>query len=205
MSQETLDIAQPMDVSPSKTLPQFPRQGTWTYEDWLKFPNDGWKYEIIDGVLYMTPPPATAHQGSSVELSSQMHIYAKENDLGRILVAPCGVHLPKQPVPVEPDIFFIKKERLHIIHKNYVEGVPDLIVEILSPSNPNHDRKTKFALYQNVGIPEYWLVNYRDKTVEVYTLARDGYSLVGKYGPGDVVKSEQLAGFKMVVGSIFDF
>jgi Uma2 family endonuclease len=76
-------------------------QGRWTYEDWLNFPNDGWKYEIIDGVLYMTPPPAIRHQMSLLDLSSRMHLYAADHDLGQVLTAPCGVRLPNQPVPAD--------------------------------------------------------------------------------------------------------
>ena len=113
-------------------------QGTWTYQDWLNFPDDGWKYEIIDRELYMSPPPGTGHQRSSVRLASRMSIFAEENDLGEVLEAPCAVLLPNQPVPVEPDIFFIRKENLHIIQEKEVEGVPDLIVEILSPSNASY-------------------------------------------------------------------
>ena len=165
-------------------------QGTWTYEDWLNFPNDGWKYEIINGVLHMTPPPGTGHQRSSVRLVTKMSNYATDKDLGEVLAAPCGVRLPNQPVPLEPDIFFIKKERLRIIHKNYVEGVPDIIVEILSPSNISYDRQDKFEVYQEVGVPEYWLVDYRNQTVEVFILTEGAYTLSGKYEMGDTVVSK---------------
>lgn len=180
-------------------------QGTWTYEDWLNFPYDGWKYEIIDGELYMSPPPTTDHQRSSVKLVIRMGRYVEDNDLGEILEAPCGVRLPNQPVPVEPDIFFIKKERLSIIGEKEVEGAPDLIVEILSPSSINYDREKKFETYQAAGVPEYWLVDYRAKTVEVFTLAKSIYTLAGNYQMGDEVTSEQLPGFKIAVETIFAF
>lgn len=181
----------------------FPRQGEWTYEDWLYFPDDGWKYEIIDGVLHMCPPPTINHQRSAGKLYRKMADHAENNDLGEVLQAPCGVRLPGQPVPVEPDIFFIKKERLGIIGSHYVEGTPDLIVEVLSPSNFSYDRNLKFTLYQKVGVPEYWLVDYGAKTVEVFILVENAYQLVGKYARGDVAASRQLSGFKVAVDSLF--
>jgi len=183
----------------------FPRQGEWTYEDWLHFPNDGWKYEIIDGVLYMSPPPAVNHQRSSLRLVRKMADHAENNDLGELLEAPCGVKLPGQPVPVEPDIFFIRKERTGIIGAQYIEGVPDLIVEILSPSNSDYDRETKFQLYQKVGVLEYWLVDYEAKAIEVFNLVEGSYKLAGKYTGSDVAVSQQLSGFEIVIDDLFNF
>lgn len=178
-------------------------QGTWTYEDWLNFPDDSWKYEIIDGELYMTPPPAINHQRSSLKLARKMADHAEDNDLGEVLEAPCAVRLPNQAVPVEPDIFFIKKEHLNIIEEKEINGVPDLIIEILSPSNISYDRDKKFLVYQAAGVPEYWLVNYWQKTVELFTLTKGAYTLAAKYQLGDTVVSQQLAGFKIAVKTIF--
>jgi Uma2 family endonuclease len=180
-------------------------QGSWTYEDWLNFPDDGWTYEIIDGELHMTPPPGTGHQRSSVRLTTKMVNFVIENDLGEILEAPCAVHLPSQPVPLEPDIFFIKKKQLEIIKDKEVAGVPDLIVEILSPSNFQYDRLKKFEVYQTAGVLEYWLVNYWEKTIEIFVLKEAAYILLGKFEVGDTVVSEQMPGFQVEVGTIFDF
>jgi Uma2 family endonuclease len=198
-------LEQTAEQATTPTRPKFPRQGEWTYEDWLKFPDDGWKYEIIDGVLCMTPPPAVNHQRTSTDLLTAMRTYAKTNGSGEVLPAPCGVRLPNHPVPVQPDIFFIKQERLDIIGTNYIEGAPDLIVEILSPSNVNYDRETKFNLYQEAGVSEYWLVDYQAKTVEVFTLVEGDYTLAGKYTVGDTLVSGQLEGFKIAVETIFNF
>lgn len=76
-------------------------QGTWTYQDWLRFPDDGWKYEIIDGELNMTPPPGIGHQRSSIRLAARMHDFAVQHDLDEVLEAPCAVRLANQPVPVQ--------------------------------------------------------------------------------------------------------
>jgi len=77
-----------------------PEQGQWTYEDWLQLPDDGFRYEILDGVLHMAPPPTTSHQTAVTDLSRHFGNFVAEHKLGRLLVAPCGVRLPGQPVPV---------------------------------------------------------------------------------------------------------
>ena len=200
-------VTKTVDAAPTAPFhrPRFPRQGDWTYEDWLNFPDDGWKYEIIDGVLYIAPPPAINHQRLSFKLARMMADYAENNNLGEVLEAPCGVRLPGQPVPIEPDIFFVKKERAGIIGNQYVEGAPDLAVEILSPSNANYDRETKFKLYQAAGVPEHWLVDYEAKTIEIFNLAQGVYTLTGKYTGSDTAASRQLPGFEVVVGTLFNF
>lgn len=196
-------LEQTITQQADKPTAQYPRQGEWTYDHWLNLPDDGWKYEIIDGVLYMSPPPAIDHQRSSGKLFVAMATHIEAHDLGEVLEAPCGVRLPNQPVPVEPDILFIRKDRLGIIGQNYVEGPPDLIVEILSPSNPHHDREIKFRLYCESGVSEYWLVNYLSKIVEVYQLIDGKYNLLGKYNPGDVVTSRVIDNFKIDPAKIF--
>jgi len=196
-------LPETMKHPPEQTKSCLRPQGRWTYEDWLNFPDDGWKYEIIDGVLYMTPAPAPRHQEAVGSLFARMYMHAIEGHLGKVLQAPCDVRLPNQLVPVEPDIFFVKKESLSIIGDQVVEGVPDLIVEVLSPSNASYDRVKKFEIYQQAGVPEYWLVDYLATTVECFVLREGAYSLAGRYDMGDVVMSEQLAGFTILVDLIF--
>lgn len=68
-----------------------PEQGQWTYEDWLQLPDDGFRYEILDGVLYMAPPPTTSHQTAAGNLCAALHVFVRAGQLGRVLPAPCGV------------------------------------------------------------------------------------------------------------------
>jgi len=131
--------------------------------------------------------------------------YVMDHELGEVLTAPCGVRLPNQSVPVEPDILFIHKERLHIIGEKVIEGVPDLIVEILSPSSIGYDRETKFEVYQKAGVPEYWLVDYQHRIVEIFILTEGFYTLLGQYQMGDQLMSKQLPGFEIAVDVIFNF
>jgi Uma2 family endonuclease len=193
------------ETSGSVEKPQFPRQGEWTYQDWLNFPDDGWRYEIIDGVLYMSPPPLIHHQDILGELFARMRTHARRNGLGKVLCAPCGVRLPGQPVPIEPDILFVRRERLAIIERRYVEGAPDLVVEILSPSNANYDLRTKYALYEQAGVAEYWAVIPWDRLIRIYHLVDGAYQLAGEFGSGQIARSVVLAGFTIAVDELFQF
>ena len=121
-------------------------QGEWTYEDWCKFSDDGHRCEAIAGLLYVSPPPSIRHQRISIALVRHLLDFLKLQSLGEVLTGPAGVRLPPQPVPLQPDIVFVHTERLRIVGEAYVEGAPDLLVEILSPSNWLYDRREKIQV-----------------------------------------------------------
>jgi Uma2 family endonuclease len=180
-----------------------PAQGEWTYDDWLKLPDDGYRYEVIDGVLYMSPPPLIRHQRTSSRIYISLSDFLRLNPLGEAFYAPVGVRLPNQPVPLQPDIIFVRAERLTVIQENYIEGVPDLIIEILSPSNWLYDRREKMQVYQEAGVPEYWIVDPRGETIEIYVLEQSVYRMAGQSGRGTVASSQVLPGFEVPVDVIF--
>jgi Uma2 family endonuclease len=180
-----------------------PEQGHWTYSDWEALPDDGCKYEVLDGVLFMTPPPTFDHQDAQDELLMRMRLYAKQQGLGKVVSSPIGVRLPNQPIPIQPDVVFVSKKRLHIITPKYIEGTPDLVVEILSPSTWTYDRKEKFEAYRAAGVPEYWIVDYRAKTIEIFKLEAAAYVLTGKFGPGQSAVSQELTGFSVPIDELF--
>lgn len=187
-----------------KPVRQWPEQGHWTYEDWRNLPEDGSRYEVIDGNLFMSPPPSVGHQKASNSLAYLLTDYVYKHNLGHIFTAPVGVQLPNQPVPLQPDIVFIANRNEKIISSQYIEGVPDLVVEILSPSNWPYDRNEKFLTYQQAGVPEYWIVDYREKTVERFTLDEGEYLLwKGVRQVGDIVSSQVLPGLEIAVTNIF--
>lgn len=194
-------IAQKETVSVERPWP--PPQGEWTYEDWLKLPDDGYRYEVINGVLHVSPPPRIRHQRVALRLVRRLANFVEEHCLGEVLEAPVGVRLPNQPVPFQPDILFIRTERLDILGEKYVEGVPDLVMEILSPSNWLYDRREKMEVYQEAGVPEYWIVDPRARTVEVYVLEEGAYLLIGRYGQEETARSQVLSGFEVPVDEIF--
>jgi len=119
------------------------------------------------------------------------------------LEAPVGVRLPNQPVPLQPDILFVRTERLDIIGDDYVEGAPDLVMEVLSPSNWLYDRREKMQAYREGGVAEYWIVDPRARTIEVYVLEQGAYRLVNQYGPGEVAQSLEVVGFHVSLDDVF--
>jgi Uma2 family endonuclease len=146
--------------------------GAWTYEDLFDLPDDK-RYEIIDGELYEMPPPNSDHGDAIMGLIRLLLPVADRRGAVRS-TAPQGVFMPGAD-PVEPDIFLLLPEQRHLIGKRGVEGAPALVVEVLSPSNPRHDRGRKRALYARGGVREYWLVDPEAATIEVLTLEGDDY------------------------------
>lgn len=181
----------------------WPEQGRWTYDDWLRLPADGTKYEVLGGVLFMTPALSTSHQSASLRLTRAIVNFVEEHDLGEVFAAPTDVKLATEPVPVEPDLLFIARGRTDIIAEARIEGAPDLVIEIVSPSNWPYDRKTKYELYQLNRVPEYWIVDYRAHTIEVFVLERGEYALLGAWGAGERATSRVLTGLEVDVSDVF--
>ena len=147
-------------------------QGKWQYEDLFELPDDGRRYEIIDGELFEMPALGSDH---AIAVANLMLLGPIVRSLGgRILTAPVDVFFAGAN-PVEPDILVLLPERLHLISRRGVEGAPNLLIEILSPSTPAHDLVTKRALYARGGVGEYWLVDPEAATIEVLVLDRDVY------------------------------
>ena len=130
-------------IERQETRVTWPEQGRWTYDDWLRLPGDEFRYEIVEGELHVSPSPSTGHQFVVTSLIAAMHAYARKHELGAILTAPVGVRLPEQDTAVQPDILFVARDRLNIIRDDIIDGAPDLVVEVLSPSNWIYDRTRK--------------------------------------------------------------
>ena len=186
------------------TVRSWPEQGQWTYADWLGLPDDGFRYELIEGELFVSPSPSVQHQIAISSLLSAVYQHAKEADLGLVLTAPIGVRLPEEETIVQPDLLFISRERLDLVKDNVIDGAPDLVVEILSPSNWVFDRTRKQKAYEQAGVGEYWIVDYRARTVDVLVLDGGEYVQRGQYREGDLATSEALPGFAIPVADIFD-
>ena len=181
----------------------WPEQGQWTYSDWLRLPNDGFRYEIIAGELFVSPSPTIDHQNAASELVAAMRTYARREKLGLVLTAPVGVLLPGQDTIVQPDVLFVSKARLEIVSSDIIDGTPDLVVEVLSPSNWVYDRGRKQKTYEQAGVREYWIVDYRARTVDVLVLEGREFVQRGQYREGDAAPSEALPGFAIAVADIF--
>ncbi len=137
-----------------------------TYHDYLLLPEDRKRYEILDGDLFMTPAPLTRHQLIAIRLSHILMAYFETHPLGTVLAAPCDVLLSESDV-VQPDLLVVLENgQAHIMEKN-IQGPPDMIIEILSPSTAARDRELKRKRYEYFGVREYWLVDPENNSLEI--------------------------------------
>lgn len=173
----------------------------FTYEDYVNAPEDK-RYELLDGELLMTPAPAEIHQRISILLGWRLLQFVTENGLGRVYQAPFDVVLSDMDV-VQPDLLFISNARAHIVTAANVQGAPDLVVEILSPSTAERDRTLKRRLYARHGVSEYWIVDTEAGSVEVLLLREGGFEVAGTYGGGDTLTSPTLRGFELGIDDMF--
>jgi Uma2 family endonuclease len=145
----------------------------WTYAEFERLPNDdGNRYEVIAGELAVTPSPGTQHQTIFGELFPLLKSFVRAHRLGNVLASPTDVLFGEGDYLV-PDLVFVRSERTEIISARGVEGPPDLVVEILSPSTAFRDRGSKRERYALFGVPEYWIIDPRTQQMEVYRLADD--------------------------------
>ena len=150
-----------------------------TYEDYAALPADGRRYEIHDGELSVTPAPGTQHQEVKANLFDVLRHHVKEHRLGKLFDAPIDCILTQTAI-VQPDIVFVDTERLPIISERGIEGVPTLVVEVLSPSTAHLDRGAKAQLYARHAVPFYWIVDPRSRTIDAYMLVEGAYQLAAR-------------------------
>ena len=135
--------------------------------------------EVIDNQLYMSPAPILRHQRVTSKLWKVLDQYVEDEDLGEVFISPADVFLDEESNAVQPDIFFISKGRLDIADDNGgVHGVPDLIIEVLSPGNSQHDKVKKKELYQKFGVKEYWIVDPETRKAIGYSFVKDSFQLL---------------------------
>ena len=169
-----------------------------TYQDWLDADHDKHaRVELIDGVIYLFAAPARRHQAVVREMSGQLFIHLRGKSC-KVYTGPIAVRLEKNSV-VEPDIVVVCDPKK--LTKSGIEGTPDLIIEILSPSNARHDKITKLNLYQRTGVAEYWIVDPSDNTLTTYNLL-DGRYVVSAYDNTGTATVNALPGFEMDLSAV---
>ncbi|WP_135554322.1 Uma2 family endonuclease [Paenibacillus cymbidii] len=173
-----------------KPLPLIKESG-WTVEDYYNMPDDGNRYELVDGKLELMTSPLIEHQLVSKQLENTL-TNSCENEYV-ILHAPVDVVISQKETR-QPDILMIHRSRQHIIEVRNIVGPPDLVVEIVSPSTVKRDRVGKLRSYARFGVPEYWIVDPMYKTLEQYVLIQEGepYVLEQFYEKEEVVRSSRL-------------
>jgi Uma2 family endonuclease len=170
-----------------------------TYDDLLQMPDDGKRYEIIGGELFVSPSPVPKHQELSQRLMLLIGMHVRERNLGKLYAAPLDVRLGEHDI-VEPDLLFISTDRLGIIGATTINGAPDLLIEVLSPSTRARDESLKADLYARTGVREYWLVDPEARTLAMHALD-DGRWV--RIGPSDRPESRVLPGLTVDVTTLF--
>lgn len=153
-----------------------------TYEDYVRMPDDGQRYELIDGELHVVPAPFLSHQRSVGRLYVHIFLWVRSHG-GEVFIAPFDVIL--SPVNVlQPDLLFVAPQHASRVEKRGVVGPPDLVVEVLSNSTKRRDETLKRELYERFGVSEYWIVDPEAKTVKVLRLAGRRYETAAELREG---------------------
>lgn len=147
-----------------------------TYEDYVCLPDDGKTYEILGGELQVTPAPWPKHQDVSRNLEYMLLQYVQQHASGKVYYAPIDIIVDPHNI-VQPDIIFISADRLDIIGEKNVQGMPDLIIEILSPSTRHKDRVLKLRVYASHGLKHYWIVDPDEQTLEALELEGQSFKV----------------------------
>ena len=171
----------------------------WTYEDYLDFPDDGKRYEIVDGEVFVTPAPNTRHQDIVGLLFRRLGNHVEQHGGGRIFVAPYDAVLSPTDV-VQPDIVFVSDTASNLITPANLQGPPTLAVEVLSDAR--HDRVRKRRLYAQFGVAEYWIVDPDGERVEVYRLEGQRYPTPTLLEAGTQLTTALLPGFSVEVAAL---
>jgi len=168
----------------------------------VSWPDDGRRYELYDGEVYVAPAPMPRHQGALLELLGRLWRYTERSG-GLVLVSPIDIVFDELNV-LQPDIAYFSASRRHHVRPDAVTRVPpDLVVEVVSPGTVRNDLGRKKATFARFGVPEYWIVDPQIARVERYDLVDRRYVLTLAAGPRESFESTGLAGFRCDVDSLF--
>ena len=176
-----------------------------TYDDFVLFPDDGMRHELIDGEHYVTPSPNTKHQVVLGNLHLLVANWLRVHRVGRVMLSPFDVVFTKFDV-VEPDLLYLSNERAaQVLTAANVQGVPELVVEIGSPSTRKRDETIKRRLYERSGVSEYWFVDPELDVVRAYRAGAQGFGKPVELSleAGDVLTTPLLPGLEMPLSQIF--
>jgi len=192
-----------IDVIPKKpVLSKVEGRKRYTYEDYAKLP-EGAPYQLIGAHLIKLPAPVPYHQEVSKKIGYLLyeHVELKQK-LGEIYSAPIDVYFEEEET-YQPDIVFISKERIWIIKEDKIEGAPDLVIEILSPSTAYYDLVHKKEIYARHGVKEYWIVDPMEKKIDIYENRGGEFIFFKKAGKSERINSIIIQGFEVELDAIF--
>jgi Uma2 family endonuclease len=178
----------------------------FTYDDYLQFPDDGQRHELLDGEHVVTPSPSTKHQRLSMKLPVRLGRFVEEQRLGQLFAAPFDVQFSAFDV-VEPDLLFVSAARLSgLLTAANVQGAPDLVIEISSPSTRKRDETIKRRLYERFGVHEYWVVDLELDEIKVYRLSEGRFSRVAELAleRDEVLESPLFPGLRLPLREVVE-
>lgn len=175
-----------------------------TYEDYVLFPMDGKRHEIIEGEHYVTAAPFIRHQRLSFRLASRFGRFLEEHPLGEVLYAPVDCLLSPHDV-YQPDLVFVSRDRSGIVKEENIQGAPDLVVEIVSEGTRRRDEVLKLRNYDRYGVREYWIVSPSRNTVAVHRRTEEGLVRLAELraDAGDALTTPLLPGFTIALSELF--
>ena len=173
-----------------------------SYADLERAPEDGRRYELYDGEVYVVPAPLPKHQVVQATLTEMFRAYAREHR-GFAVDSPIDIVFSEFDV-LQPDVVYFSPDRAHLVDLNRViRDAPDVCVEVLSPSTAATDRGKKMKMFARYRVPEYWIVDPAAESVEIYALVADGYELRLVGSGNQEISSPLLPGFTFPAGSLF--
>jgi Uma2 family endonuclease len=192
-----------MSITVDSSPPAVPQtRRLYTYKELVaEMPETNQPHELWDGGLIMSPTPSFLHQEIAFRFHRTLHDWVAAHQLGKVIGAPIDMVLSPHRA-VQPDVAFISKDRLAIIER-VIMGPADLVAEVVSLGGRTRDRIEKRDLYEQYGVPEYWIIDPEPETVEVLALVNGRYELVKRSRPGDTAGSCLLPGFELAVDCLF--
>ena len=178
-----------------------PEQRQAALERFLALP-EGTACQLIAGELVMSPAPIPLHQYIVGHFYAKMLQFVDKSSLGQVFSSPIDVRLNERNI-FQPDILFISKEKAALIGERMIEGPPDLVAEVLSPSSAYHDLRTKFRVYEQAGVQEYWIVDPERKSVEVFVNSGGKFQLRQEAEGEGAAQSVLLQGLSVDLADIF--
>ena len=175
-----------------------------TYDDFLLFPDDGQRHELIDGKHYVTPSPNTKHQRVSGNLHFLIRAWLERHPIGEVFYAPFDVVFTRFDV-VEPDLLYLSHARAKAaLTAAHVAGVPELVIEIGSPSTRKRDETIKRRLYEREGVSEYWVVDPDLDVIRIYRRGADGFARASELSAeaGETLTSPLFAGLELPLARV---
>src|SRR5262245_56253875 len=176
-----------------------------TYDDYVLFPEDGLRHELIDGEHYVTPSPNLRHQDIIGRLYLIIGNWLQGHPVGRVYFAPLDVLFSQYDV-VEPDLLFVSNERSGVLAEKFIQGAPDLAVEVVSASTRHRDDTIKLRLYERFGVREYWTVDPVAESMAVYRRVNDRFvrPIILTRAAADVFRTDVLPGLDVPLARVFE-